>query len=140
MSQKFTLIGLVDDGSELDPSMPRNTATTLAFPKASDVQIDVAPFYNSGDPVPFATLDPNWKATLVIADLHRSVPSEPLEIQGTAATNEDGAVIRFVLKPIDTQFLTLQRYLIDIWITLNSVRYQMVKLSAMRLEAGLLAV
>lgn len=140
MSQKFTLIGIVDDGSDLDPSMPRSTATTLAIPKGADVQIDVEPFYNSGDPVPFASLDPNWKSTLVIADLHRGMPRDPIQVQGLAATNENGAVIRFALKPTDTQFLILPRYLFDIWLTLNSVRYQIVALSGLRLEAGLLAV
>ena len=140
MSQKFTLVGIIDDGSELDPSLPRSTATTLSFPKAADITIDIEPFYPSGDPVPFATLDPSWKATMVIADLHRGRPRDPLQIAGVAATNENGAVIRFALKPTDTQFLTLQGYQFDAWITLLNLRYQMIQLSGIRLEAGLLAV
>ena len=136
MAQKFTLIGLVDDGSELDPSVPRNTSTTIAFPKGTDVQIDVQVLYNSGDPV---TLPDPLSATLVIADLHRSMPRDPIQIAGIAATNENGPVIRFALKPTDTEFLTLQRYLFDVSMTL-SIRYQIVELSALRLQAGLLAV
>ena len=140
MAQKFVLTGIVDDGSELDPLMPRDTATTISVPKAADVQIDVAPFYPSGEYVDFATIDANWSAKMVIANVIRGTPQEPITIDAISATGDNGAVLRFLIKPLDTQFLPLQRYLFDVWLLMSSKRYQIIRLSSMRLAPGMLAV
>lgn len=139
MGQVIELIGIYDDGSALDPTLPRNTATTIVFPRMADVEVYVDVFYNDGTRVNFKELDGFQKALFTV--MNGLDPCQVLaEIQSTAAVVEgveENNRLLFSIAPRDTRPMDLGRYVFDVWVIEETQRKQLVSLSGLVLKPNL---
>jgi hypothetical protein len=141
MSQVVYLTGVLDDGTPLDPSLPRNTATTVQISQHMTARFDLRVFYASGVAVDVGALA-SWSAVLAVRrslDPCQVVPD--LVIAGELPGALEGKnLIRFPLVPRDTRKLALGRYLFDVTLVSGVLRWQVVRTSALILQPGLARV
>ena len=139
--QKLSLLGVLDDGSNFDPRVPVNTATTITVPQGGTVVVDVAVVYNSGVPVSIATF-PAWAATLQVRDnLGGNLDCPPeTTATGVLMLSEAKNLLRFTLSSKDLRRMPPGRYFFDVWLKstngTNVSRWQLIRMSAFVLLAG----
>lgn len=135
------LLGIVEDGTQRSPELPRSAATTILIPQNAPAQLDVVLYYASGVPVqPGVGALASWSATMAIslnADPCQVIPD--VELAGTlVALDAYRNRLRFQLLASHFRGKPLGRYLFDVWLISGTQRWQVVPVSALILTAGLL--
>lgn len=138
MAQSIIVQGVLDDGSIFDPRTPRNTATTIQFPRKADVSILVPVENNAGVPIRFSD---DLLATAVMHITRRLSVDGCREITKTIAAPIVAAqlpnVLGFTLDPADTAILYPGRYWFDVWLYWKGKEYQIVRASALHVEPSI---
>lgn len=143
MSQIIRLVGVLDDGADIDPRVPRNTARTIQFPSRSDVTIEVEVVTNGGVPVDLVTGSPAFTARFSI--VRRLVdgdgcPTKPdfqeLITQATSGAILDGTrnVLVFSVGTLDLRRFPPGRYFYDVSMDFDGRRHQLVRVSGLHIE------
>jgi hypothetical protein len=135
---KQLLIGVLDDGSARDESMPRSSATTLVVPSGESHTIDVRVFYPSGVPVLVGDLS-GLEAQLVVnctVDPCQRIPDRTFV--GTLPSDPVGNLVRF-----DVPFSAFRgtkpgRYLFEVWLRQTATRIQIIRTSGWILTPALI--
>lgn len=134
---KTTLIGLVDDGSDPSPLMPRSSATTLLVPSGESNVVDARMFFPSAVPIGLA----GHTAQLVVCctvDPCRRVPDKSFD--ATFPIDPVGNLARFTLPKEAFRGVNPARYLFEVWLnrTADAARWQVVRTSAFVLTPSLI--
>lgn len=135
--QVFNLTGIVDDGSNLNPRMPRNTSTSISIVQFGHATINVDCYYNSGVPFDLSAGSPSALLSVQrTIDPQQDIPE--LQVSATIAEGPTGVKNRlvFTIAPADTQ-MTLGRYFFDVYLSSGSNRWQVVRISYLILVPGL---
>jgi hypothetical protein len=139
MHQISNLLGVLDDGTNLAPDVPRNTATTVQITQFGTATIYVDVVYNSGAPVDIEKMI-GWVAKLSVnrnidpcirfPDIHKLGTLVP----GIAYKRR----LQFTLVPADTRNLALGRYFFDVWLGVpGAQQWQIIRVSTLILTPGL---
>lgn len=134
MGQYIKLLGVLDDGSDFDPEVPRNTAQPMAFPRLADVAIELEVITNSGASVDLSNAT-NTPVTLTIRlDLPVDVViSADLQKTGVPKAGYPNVVV-FNIAPADTENIPHGNMYYDVSMTRAGKRYQLKKVAIATIE------
>ncbi len=144
MPQTIQLVGVIEDGSDRSPLLPRNTATTILLPQFAPVKIDVLVRTAAGAEVDLTASAPSAASAQLTfqrqLDPCQRIPE--LKMLGAwAGAPNDRSLLRFGMTPAMTRQLDLGRYFFDVWLTLLAGpftgRWQIVGISTAVLQAAL---
>jgi hypothetical protein len=136
MSHVVNLTGVVDDGGDLDSSVPADTAQTITAPRGGTLALRVHLVNNGGVPTDLRRFT-TWFGTLNIRDA--SNPARANVGKSWTATQPAGTtdVLLFSVASSDLRFWTTGRYWFDVWLTGDSVVWQVVNPSILVLMPSL---
>lgn len=144
MTQTIFLTGVIEDGSERDPNLPRSTATTILFPQFANVELNVLVHTAAGAPVDLTAVAPNVPVgTFTLRNQLGGCNELPL-VQlagGWPGAPQPMNRLRFAIEPKHTRKPALGRHFFDVWLELFTGpfvgRWQVVATSAVVLQAAL---
>lgn len=129
MSQHINLHGVVDTGGCFAPTVPKDTAKEIAFPRLADVTIEVCVTYPSGQPV------------MEGQDLKLGIRPPSCADSGSLQKNGTFSKGRgvFTLTQADTAKFCSGRFIYDVWLTVAGKAYQIVAVSPVRILPNVVA-
>jgi hypothetical protein len=139
MHQTVILTGVLDDGTRLDPEVPRNTATTITLTQFGSALIIVDVVYNSGAPVDISKMT-GWAAKFSVnRNIDPCVKFPDVHKLGVLVSGSSvKSRLQFTLVPEDTRNLALGRYFFDVWLEVpGAQRWQIVRVGTLLLAPGL---
>jgi hypothetical protein len=139
--QTVLLTGVLDDGNEIQPRVPLDTAKTIQLPLLSPITIEVSVVYNTGIPVDLAASSPVWNSwfTVVKNPCSCEQASGVVDYQLASTTRKTHTRSTIVFAIPSTAFLRFPagRYFYDVSLSFDGVKYQIVRISGLHLEAVL---
>lgn len=130
MAQVIKLVGVIDDGTPRHPEIPRNTAREIQFPRLADVRIELDIFNNAGARVSGGT-------ALKMTIQARTTPGAPGPTLEKAGTIVDPGTGTITIAGADTVMFQPSRLYFDVWLTVNAMKYQIVRAGIVRLEPNI---
>lgn len=126
MSQFINLLGVLEDGSDYAPDVPKNTAQPFSFPRLSDVLITLQVVHPDGTSVDMTAS--GVTATLAI---RRDLPNDVVLIPDILKSGVPKAgypnTVTFAITPDDTKELGAGGMYYDVNVTSGGKRYEVVQ-------------
>lgn len=137
--QYVRLFGVLDDGTDRRPRVPLNTAKTITLALQTSVTIEVSVVNNAGVDVDLRGAA-SFTAWFSVVRTPECPPVYQQQVtQATTGVLRDGTrnVLVFTIPPVTLRNLPPGRYFYDVMLDMGGNRYQLVRISALVLEATL---
>ena len=142
--QIIRLVGVFEDGSDLKPRVPGNTAKTIQFPLLTDVTIQVEVVNPAGVAVDLSSFTSwtSWFTVVMSPDsCEQAAGQNDYQLQSAVVVAETRNVISFVIPRTALRRFPAGQYFYDVSLetTVGAVitKYQIVRISGLALEAVL---
>lgn len=140
--QFVRLIGVLDDGTDLRPRVPANTAKTIQFPLLSDITIEVEVVNNQGVAIDLSSSTPaafnSWFSIVQQPDSCAQASGViDFQLASTTVKAKTRNVIQFVLAATALRKFPAGRYFYNVALLFSGAQYQIVRISGLHLELAL---
>ena len=139
--QFIRLIGVLDDGTDIRPRVPRHSAKTIQLPLLSDVTIEVEVVNNQGVAVELSTSSPTFNSWLTIVQnpdsCEQASGKVDFQLASTTVKLLTRNIIVFAITKSALRRFPAGRYFYDVSLDFSSVKYQIVRISGLHLEPAL---
>lgn len=133
----YYLTGILDDGTQRDAVMPRNTATTVSVPVGETLRFSCRVFYPSGVAVSLAALT-GWTAQLAVVCSPDPCAQLPAwGFAGSAPADFLGNLLRFDVPAGTFRGAKFGRYWFEVTLRQAANRWQIIRPGAFVLTPAL---
>lgn len=133
------ITGVLEDGTNRAPDIPRNTATTIKLQRFADASIFVRARRPSGVGINFNSFT-TWTAYLTIVRQLEPCQAIPdLRVTGTLQPlDPEAPVLLFTISKNQFRKLDPRRYFFDVALVADGSQFELVRVGALIVQPGLL--